>query len=228
MKVFKLLMIIAISISVFTQSGCMNTPAENWRVARNEDSIESYERFIKAYPDEIQAKKARIRITELREDQDWWKAKKENSIQSFRSFRSQYPDSKRNDEAIASEKIIADFIDQVRHWNLKAVSLLESYGEDPISIEQLLSDGWSKTELAGGMIGIVKIDKGTVYIGRFLDIPETIGPPLKGVAKYSMYQSMIELILRSKNFDVSSFEASVGDFDATTMKVLRIVKAETK
>jgi cell division septation protein DedD len=79
-------------------SACSRRQSE-WETARSADTVESYERFLKAFPSGEFSAQAQARAEELREARDWKKAVAANSLGAYQQFIAQYPDGRMGDEA---------------------------------------------------------------------------------------------------------------------------------
>jgi len=63
----------------------------DWRVASGADTLEAYDRFVRAHPDGELAAEARSRIAQLGEARDWQRALAADSAQAYRDFLAQHP-----------------------------------------------------------------------------------------------------------------------------------------
>lgn len=79
-------------------SACSRRQSE-WEAARSTDTVESYERFLKAFPSGEFSAQAQARAEELREARDWKKAVETNTLGAYQQFIAQYPDGRMGDEA---------------------------------------------------------------------------------------------------------------------------------
>lgn len=71
----------------------------DWEKARTSNNAESYESFVKKYPNGSFAPQAQARLKELYEERDWQKARDADSPESYQSFLKQYPEGKWAEEA---------------------------------------------------------------------------------------------------------------------------------
>src|SRR5688572_20912487 len=79
-------------------SACSRRESE-WEAARGADTVESYERFLKAFPSGEFSAQAQARAVELREARDWKQAVATNTLGAYQQFIAQYPDGRMSDEA---------------------------------------------------------------------------------------------------------------------------------
>jgi SPOR domain len=79
-------------------SACSRRQSE-WEAARAADTVESYERFLKSFPEGEFSSQAQARMKELREARDWQKAVATNTLAGYQQFVAQYPDGRMSDEA---------------------------------------------------------------------------------------------------------------------------------
>lgn len=79
-------------------SACSRRQAE-WEMARAADTVESYERFLRTFPDGEFSAEAQARAAELREAGDWKKAVSLNTLGAYQQFVAEYPDGRMSDEA---------------------------------------------------------------------------------------------------------------------------------
>lgn len=79
-------------------SACSRRQTE-WEAARAADTVESYERFLKAFPQGEFSSQAEARARELREARDWKKAVNTNTIAGYQQFVALHPEGRMSDEA---------------------------------------------------------------------------------------------------------------------------------
>lgn len=92
------LLLAATLVLVLALSACSRRQTE-WEAARAADTVESYERFLKAFPQGEFSSQAEARAKELREARDWKKAVTTNTLAGYQQFVAQYPDGRMSDEA---------------------------------------------------------------------------------------------------------------------------------
>ena len=71
----------------------------DWEKARASNKSDSYESFVKKYPNGAFAPQAKARLKELSEERDWQLARDADSPESYQSFLKQYPEGKWTEEA---------------------------------------------------------------------------------------------------------------------------------
>jgi hypothetical protein len=79
-------------------AGCSREQSE-WEKTRAANNVDSYESFVKKYPNGSFAPQAQARLKELYEDRDWQKARDADTPDSYQSFLKQYPEGKWAEEA---------------------------------------------------------------------------------------------------------------------------------
>ncbi|MFI4891428.1 MAG: SPOR domain-containing protein [Steroidobacterales bacterium] len=92
---FILGLVCAIAIGL---AGCSREQSD-WEKARASNSADSYESFVKKYPNGSFAPQAQQRLKELYEERDWQKARDADTPDSYQSFLKQYPEGKMAEEA---------------------------------------------------------------------------------------------------------------------------------
>lgn len=92
------LLLAAILVLALALSACSRRQTE-WEAARAADSVESYERFLKAFPQGEFSSQAEARAKELREARDWKRAVATNTLTGYQQFVTQYPEGRMSDEA---------------------------------------------------------------------------------------------------------------------------------
>jgi cell division protein FtsN len=92
------LVLAATLVLALALSACSRRQTE-WEAARAADTVESYERFLKTFPQGEFSSQAEARARELREARDWKKAVTTNTLASYQQFVAQYPEGRMSDEA---------------------------------------------------------------------------------------------------------------------------------
>lgn len=92
------LLVTALLVLTLAFSACSRRQME-WETARAADTIASYERFLKSFPQGEFSGQAQARATELREARDWKRAVATNTLAGYQQFVAQYPDGRMSDEA---------------------------------------------------------------------------------------------------------------------------------
>lgn len=79
-------------------AGCSRQQGD-WDKARTANNLESYEQFVKKYPNGDFTAPAQARIKELEEERDWQKARDADTPDAYQAFLKQYPEGKWTEEA---------------------------------------------------------------------------------------------------------------------------------
>jgi len=79
-------------------AGCSGEQSD-WEKARASNNADSYESFVKKYPNGSFAPQAQQRLKELNEERDWQKARDTDTPESYQAFLKQYPEGKWAEEA---------------------------------------------------------------------------------------------------------------------------------
>src|ERR1700689_358572 len=88
-------LICAVAIGLSACSG----EQSDWEKARAANNADSYESFVKKYPNGSFAPQAQARLKELYEDRDWQKARDADTPDAYQAFLKQYPEGKWAEEA---------------------------------------------------------------------------------------------------------------------------------
>jgi cell division septation protein DedD len=83
---------------VLAMSGCSRQQSD-WQKARETNSTDSYEQFLKKYPTGEFTAQAEARAKELYEERDWQKARDLDTPEAYQAFLKQYPEGKWTEEA---------------------------------------------------------------------------------------------------------------------------------
>src|ERR1700716_2207932 len=86
---FALLLVIA---------GCSRQQSD-WEKTRAANTTDSYEQFIKKYPNGEFTAQAQARVKDLYEERDWQKARDADTQEAYQAFLKQYPEGKWTEEA---------------------------------------------------------------------------------------------------------------------------------
>src|SRR5271167_3587427 len=79
-------------------SGCSRQQSD-WQKARETNTPEAYEQFLKNYPSGEFAAQAQARAKGLHEERDWQKARDADTLEAYQAFLKQYPEGKWTEEA---------------------------------------------------------------------------------------------------------------------------------
>ena len=85
-------------LSLTVASGCSRRQQE-WETARRADTAESYQQFLKSFPDGEFASQAQARVRELQEADDWQNATRADTAEAYQEFLNRYPQGRMADEA---------------------------------------------------------------------------------------------------------------------------------
>jgi len=86
---------LALSIGI---CGCSRQQSD-WQRARETNSAEAYEQFLKKYPSGEFTAQAQARLKDKYEERDWQKARDADTAEAYEAFLKQYPDGKDSEEA---------------------------------------------------------------------------------------------------------------------------------
>jgi cell division protein FtsN len=78
--------------------GCSREQSD-WEKAHNENNAESYELFVKKYPNGTFTAQAQARLKELYEERDWQKARDADTVEAYQAFLKEHPEGKWTEEA---------------------------------------------------------------------------------------------------------------------------------
>lgn len=78
--------------------GCSRQQSD-WEKTRAANTTDSYEQFLKKYPNGEFAAQAQARVKELYEEHDWQKARDADTQEAYQAFLKQYPEGKWTEEA---------------------------------------------------------------------------------------------------------------------------------
>ncbi len=79
-------------------SGCSRQQSD-WQKAREANTTDAYEQFLKRYPSGEFTAQAQARVKELYEEHDWQKARDTDTAEAYQAFVKQYPEGKWTEEA---------------------------------------------------------------------------------------------------------------------------------
>jgi cell division protein FtsN len=88
-------LVCAVAIGLCACSG----EQSDWEKARAANNADSYESFVKKYPNGSFAPQAQARLKELYEERDWQKARDADTPDAYQAFLKQYPEGKWAEEA---------------------------------------------------------------------------------------------------------------------------------
>ena len=79
-------------------SGCSRQQSD-WQRAREANTADAYEQFLKKYPSGEFTAQAQARLKELYEERDWQKARDADTLDAYQAFLRQHPEGKWTEEA---------------------------------------------------------------------------------------------------------------------------------
>jgi cell division protein FtsN len=79
-------------------SGCSRQQSD-WEKTRAANTTDSYEQFLKKYPNGEFTAQAQARVKDLYEERDWQKARDTDTQDAYQAFLKQYPEGKWTEEA---------------------------------------------------------------------------------------------------------------------------------
>ncbi len=83
---------------LFALCACSRQQSD-WQKARETNTPEAYEQFLKKYPSGEFTAQAEARAKELVEERDWQKARDVDTLEAYQAFLKQYPEGKWTEEA---------------------------------------------------------------------------------------------------------------------------------
>jgi SPOR domain len=92
------LVLILSCVMVLAVCGCSRQQSD-WQKARETNTTDAYEQFLKRYPSGEFAAQAQARVKELYEERDWQKARDADTPEAYQAFLKQYPEGKWTEEA---------------------------------------------------------------------------------------------------------------------------------
>jgi hypothetical protein len=106
---------------------------EDWQQAQQQNTVAAYQNFAQKYPDSDEAKQARQRIAQIKQQQqeqaDWRSAQQANSIESYQQFLQKHPDSSHADRARQSVANLQRQADWQNIQNSNDVQTLQAFAD---------------------------------------------------------------------------------------------------
>jgi cell division septation protein DedD len=93
----KIVMAAALAVVVGV-AGCSREQSD-WEKAHTANNADSYEVFVKKYPNGSFTAQAQARLKEIYEERDWQKARDADTPEAYQAFLKQYPEGKWTEEA---------------------------------------------------------------------------------------------------------------------------------
>src|SRR5450432_1945492 len=91
--------VVALSLALLLGvCGCSRQQSD-WEKTRAANTTDSYEQFLKKYPNGEFTAQAQARVKELYEERDWQKARDADTPEAYQAFLKQYPEGKWAEEA---------------------------------------------------------------------------------------------------------------------------------
>jgi cell division protein FtsN len=97
MLINKIVLVVCCAM-VIGLSGCSRQQSD-WQKAREANTADAYEQFLKKYPSGEFTAQAQARAKELNEERDWQKARDADTAEAYQAFVKQYPEGKWTEEA---------------------------------------------------------------------------------------------------------------------------------
>lgn len=92
------IIVVALVVAAVGLSGC-NREQSAWEKARAANNADSYEQFVKKYPQGSFTAQAEARLKELYEERDWQKARDADTAEAYQAFLKDHPEGKWAEEA---------------------------------------------------------------------------------------------------------------------------------
>jgi cell division protein FtsN len=97
MLINKIVLVVCCAM-VIGLSGCSRQQSD-WQKARETNTADAYEQFLKKHPSGEFTAQAQARVKELYEERDWQKARDADTAEAYQAFVKQYPEGKWTEEA---------------------------------------------------------------------------------------------------------------------------------
>jgi len=97
MSINKIVLVVCCAM-VIGLAGCSRQQSD-WQKARETNTADAYEQFLKKYPSGEFTAQAQARFKELNEERDWQKARDADTADAYQAFVKQYPEGKWTEEA---------------------------------------------------------------------------------------------------------------------------------
>ena len=99
MKIVMNKAVIGLSIALLLGIAGCSRQQSDWEKTRAANTTDSYEQFIKKYPNGEFTAQAQARVKELYEESDWQKARDADTQEAYQAFLKQHPEGKWTEEA---------------------------------------------------------------------------------------------------------------------------------
>jgi cell division protein FtsN len=90
---------IGLCLAVLLSVGGCSRQQSDWEKTRAANTTDSYEQFLKKYPNGEFTAQAQARVKDLYEERDWQKARDADTQEAYQAFLKQYPEGKWTEEA---------------------------------------------------------------------------------------------------------------------------------
>lgn len=91
--------LIALLIVCLGATAACSRRQQEWETARRTDTVESYQQFLKSFPDGEFASQAQARVRELEEESDWQNTARADTAEAYQEFLNRWPQGRMADEA---------------------------------------------------------------------------------------------------------------------------------
>src|ERR1700738_440833 len=99
MKIFMNKAVIGVCFALLLGIAGCSRQQSDWEKTRAANTTDSYEQFIKKYPNGEFTAQAKGRVKELYEERDWQKARDADTQEAYQAFLKQHPEGKWTEEA---------------------------------------------------------------------------------------------------------------------------------
>src|SRR6202162_2492983 len=99
MKILMNKAVIGLSIALLLGIAGCSRQQSDWEKTRAANTADSYEQFIRKYPNGEFTAQAQARVKDLYEERDWQKARDADTQEAYQAFLKQYPEGKWTEEA---------------------------------------------------------------------------------------------------------------------------------
>jgi cell division protein FtsN len=91
--------VVGVCIMLLIGVGGCSRQQSDWEKTRAANTADSYEQFLKKYPNGEFTAQAQARVKELYEERDWQKARDVDTQEAYQAFLKQYPEGRWTEEA---------------------------------------------------------------------------------------------------------------------------------
>jgi cell division protein FtsN len=90
---------VVLCLALLLGAGGCSRQQSDWEKTRAANTTDSYEQFLKKYPNGEFTAQAQARVKDLYEERDWQKARDADTQEAYQAFLKQYPEGKWTEEA---------------------------------------------------------------------------------------------------------------------------------